>query len=115
MDRFNRGDIAAAMAVYTEEARILPPNTDMIKGKQAIQLFWQGALDMGVKEAILETVELMTMGEDTACEIGRYTLKIQPKGGETITDLGKYVVVWKLQDGSWNWDIDIWNSNLPAS
>lgn len=115
MDAFNRGDLAAAMAVYTEDAIILPPNADMIKGKQAIQSFWQGAMDMGVKEAKLETVELVAMGEDRTCEIGKYTLKIQPEGGETITDMGKYVVVWKLQDGSWNWDIDIWNTSLPAT
>jgi len=115
MDAFNRGDAAAAMTVYTEDARILPPNADMIKGKQAIQSFWQGAMNMGVKEAKLETVELMKMGEETACEIGKYTLKIQPEGGGTITDMGKYVVVWKLDDGSWKWDIDIWNTSLPAA
>lgn len=113
MEAFNRGDVAAAVAVYTEDARILPPNADMMKGKPTIKSFWQGAVGMGVKEAKLETVELLEMGEDTACEIGKYTLKIQPEGGETITDKGKYVVVWKLQDGSWKWYIDIWNTSLP--
>ena len=115
MEAFSRGDVAAATAVYTAGARILPPNAEMITGKQAIQSFWQGAMDMGVKEAKLETVELMAMGEDMACEIGKYTLKIQPEGGETVTDNGKYVVVWKYEDGSWKWDIDIWNTSLPAT
>lgn len=115
IEAFNRGDITAAVANYTVGARILPPNSEMIEGRQAIQSFWQGAKDMGVKEAKLETVEVMAMGEDMACEIGKYTLKIQPEGGETITDRGKYVVVWKYEDGSWKLDIDIWNTNLPAT
>ena len=46
LDAFNRGDVAAAMGVYTEDATILPPNADIMKGKEAITAFWQGARDM---------------------------------------------------------------------
>ena len=115
LDAFNRGDIAAAMGVYTEDATILPPNADMMKGKAAITAFWQGARDMGVKEAKLETVELTPMGDETACEIGKYVLKIHPEGGAAFTDHGKYMMIWKLVDGSWKWDSDAWNSSLPPT
>jgi len=115
VEAFNRGDLAAAMSVYTEDATILPPNTEMIKGKKAITAYWQGALDMGVKEAKLETVKVTPMGDDAACEIGKYVLKIQPKGGSVITDKGKYMMVWKLVDGSWKWDSDAWNSSISPT
>ena len=115
LDAFNRGDIAAAMGVYTEDATILPPNAEMMKGKAAIKAFWQGARDMGVKEAKLETVELTPMGDETACEIGKYVLKIHPEGGAAFTDHGKYMMIWKLVDGSWKWDSDAWNSSLPPT
>ena len=115
VEAFNRGDLAAAMRVYTEDATILPPNTEMIKGKKGITAYWQGALDMGVKEAKLETVEVTPMGEKAACEIGTYVLKIHPKGGQAFTDKGKYMMVWKLVDGSWKWDSDAWNSSLPPT
>ena len=39
VDAFNRGDLAAAMGVYTEDATILPPNADILKGKEAITAF----------------------------------------------------------------------------
>ncbi len=29
-------------------------------------------------------------------------------------DKGKYVVVWKKQNGNWKMYRDIWNSNMPA-
>ena len=49
MEAFNKGDLASAMNVYTEEATILPPNAEMMKGKEAITAYWQVAIDMGVK------------------------------------------------------------------
>jgi len=114
MEAFNRGDTAGVAAHYTKEARALPPNAETVVGRQAIRAMWQGAMDMGVKEAKLETVELTPMGEKAACEIGRYTLKIQPEEGVTVTDTGKYVVIWKHDGESWKLDTDIWNSNMPA-
>jgi uncharacterized protein (TIGR02246 family) len=113
MEAFNRGDAAGVAALYTDEGRALPPNAETVVGRQAIQAMWQGAMDMGVKEAKLETVDLMPMGEKTACDIGKYTLKIQPKEGVTVTDTGKYVVIWKHDGESWKLDIDIWNTSLP--
>ena len=115
VEAFTRGDAAGVAAHYTKNARALPPNAETVVGTQAIQAMWQGAMDMGVKEAKLETVELTPMGEKTACEIGKYTLKIQPEEGVTVTDVGKYVVIWKHDGKSWKLDIDIWNSNMPAA
>ena len=115
VEAFNKGDLAKAMRVYTKDATILPPNAEMIKGIEGITAFWQGALDTGVKEANLETVEVTLMGEDSAREIGKYVLKIQPEGATVFTDKGKYLMIWKLVDGSWKWHTDAWNSSLPPT
>jgi hypothetical protein len=42
-------------------------------------------------------------------------LKIHPEGGAAFTDKGKYLMIWKLEDGSWKWDSDAWNSSLPPT
>jgi uncharacterized protein (TIGR02246 family) len=115
VEAFNKGDVDAAMEIYTENATILPPGAEIIKGKESITAFWKGAREMGVKEAELETVEVIPIGEDVACEIGKYVLRIQPKGGELFTDRGKILMVWRLVDGSWKWDLDAWNSSLPPA
>jgi ketosteroid isomerase-like protein len=86
-----------------------------MRGKEAITAYWQGTLDMGVKEAKLETVEVTPIGDEAVYEIGRYVLRIQPEGGEAFTEKGKYMMVWRLVDGSWKWDTDAWNSNLPPT
>lgn len=64
---------------------------------------------MGFKAATLETVELDIQG-NTAIKVGKYTL--QGEGGQ-ILDKGKYLVVWKQEDGQGKWHRDIWNSSLP--
>ena len=115
VDAFNSGNLAAAMEVYTKDATILPPNAEIMKGKEAITAYWKAALDMGVKEAGLETVMVAPMGDKAACEVGKYVLKIQPSGAGELTDHGKYLMIWKLVEGQWKWDIDAWNSSLPPT
>ena len=111
---FNRGDAAAVAAYYTEGARLLPSNTEMITGREGIQAMWQGMMDSGVKEAALEILELVPMGDKVAYDIGKYRLKIEPEPGVTVEDVGKYVVIWKHDGESWKLDVDMFNTNLPA-
>ncbi len=111
MSAFGRGDAAGLADLYTEQGQLFPTHSDVVEGKHGIQSFWQGAMDMGIKGATLETIEAEDRG-DTAHEVGRYTL-----GGEggQVLDRGKYVVIWKHEDGQWKLHRDIWNSSMPAS
>jgi ketosteroid isomerase-like protein len=61
----------------------------------------------------LTTKEVMLMGE-AACEIGNYSLTLNPEGQPPMQDNGKYVVIWQPQaDGSWKIHIDTWNTDIP--
>ena len=110
LEAFRQGDAAGLAATYTSNGQALPTNSDIIEGKTALQGFWQAVLDMGIKSATLETVELDIQG-NTAIEVGKYTLQVA--GGQTV-DEGKYLVVWKQEGGQWKWHRDIWNSSMPA-
>jgi len=110
----SRGDAAAIAALYTDDAVVLAPNAEMVRGKQAIKGLFDGMIQqMGAPQLTLRTIQVDEVG-DMANEIGEYTLKFQAAGGEPVTDIGKYVVIWKRQgDDSWKLHIDIWNTNSP--
>ncbi len=110
MAAFGQGDAAGLAALYTEKGQILPPNGDFVTGKEAVQGFWQALMDMGIKAAKLEIVEVEGYG-DTAIEVSKFTLK--GKGGQVL-DEGKYIVIWKREDGQWKLHRDIFNSSRPA-
>ena len=93
-----------------DNGQILPPNSDFVTGKQAIQAFWQGAMDMGIKSVKIELVEVEGHG-DTAIEVGKYTLS--GEAGQVL-DTGKYIVILKQVDGQWKLHREIFNSSMPA-
>ena len=70
---FKRGDATAIANLYTSGAQLLPANSDFVRGTAAIRTFWQSVIDMGLKDASLETIEVESHG-DTAIEVGRYRL-----------------------------------------
>ena len=107
MERFNAGDVAAAAEeVYTQDARVLPPGAPLVRGRDSIVAFWRGAAEaLGLQRVELTTLEL-DIHPGGAHEIGRADLTL---GGGEQRAVGKYVVVWKEEDGEWRWDVDIWN------
>ena len=110
MEAFGKGDAAGVANLYTKAASLLPPNFEVVGGMDAIRGFWQGAMDMGIKGAKLETVDLEVY-QGSAWEAGNYTLT-GAKG--EVMDRGKYIVVWKDEGGKWRLHRDIWNSSLPV-
>ena len=104
----NRGDVAAAAEGYTDDAIILPPGHEPVRGRSAIADFWAGvAQQLGVTGVELTTTELTPNGS-SAYEVGAYRMT----GASGTIGEGKYVVIWKHDsDGAWKWHVDIWNSN----
>ena len=102
-------DSSAVGSLYATDAIALPPNSEMVKGRDAIATFWKGFMDAGMT-ATLEIVETQSQG-DMGFDLGKY--KIMDASGKEI-DQGKYVVVWKKTSEGWQLYRDIWNSSVPV-
>jgi uncharacterized protein (TIGR02246 family) len=104
-----RKDYARLAALYTETAKVLPPDGAIVTGRSAIEEFWRSAASaLGLTDATLRTVDLEVSG-DVACEVGEALLNLA--GGQTA--MVKYLVVWmRGSDGHWRLHRDIWN-NMP--
>ncbi len=105
---FNKGDAAAVAAMYAEDAYVLPPGHDMVKGRAAIQAFWQEAAGQ-MHNARLVTIDVVSLGPRAAREIGTVTLETKAQPPQQIA--GKYVVVWRKIGGRWRLATDMWNTN----
>ena len=110
---FNAGDGKGVAELYTEDAALFPPDAERVDGRAAIAGFWQGAIDAGLADADLETLEVVEAG-DLAYEVGTVTLSAPTSDGDRAPVSGKYIVVWQHEgDGAWRLHRDIWNMN-PA-
>ena len=107
---FAAQDAADLVALYTDDAQLFPPHSEVIDGADHITAFWQGGFDMGLAGARLETREVDNEG-DTAIEVGHYQLTA---GDGSVADEGKYIVVWKRIEDRWFIHRDIWNTSRPA-
>jgi uncharacterized protein (TIGR02246 family) len=106
-----KGDGAGLAAMYAADGQVLPAGSDAIRGRDAIQKFWQGALDSGITGVGLKTLEVFAHGP-TATEVGQYELR--DKTGKVL-DHGKYIVIWRREGGNWKLLRDMFSTNVPAA
>jgi ketosteroid isomerase-like protein len=114
-DSFNRGDFSAVARMYAEDAIAFPPDSDLVRGRAAIEALWKGASDAGMKSLEFTVVDVVSSG-NLAAESGIALVKMQPSGQPETTGKVKYLVVWKKGPGGWQLYRDIWNSmaSTPA-
>ena len=110
---FNGGDGAGVAQQYTDSARLMPPNGEIIDGRAGIEAFTKEFVATGAQLVF----QLLTVHEsaDLCAAVGTYDMTIPVPGGEPQQDRGKYIEVWTRQsDGSWLIADDIFNSSLPG-
>jgi uncharacterized protein (TIGR02246 family) len=105
---FSKGDFATLGSMYTEDAYLLPPGSQMAKGRSNVQAFWTKAAE-GIGDVKLTTIDVKPLGTDAAREIGTFSLMTKGQQPQQIT--GKYVVVWQKVGSEWKLATDIWNSD----
>jgi ketosteroid isomerase-like protein len=107
-DAMLKGDSAAVVAMFTSDGKVLPPN-EAEAGAAAMGTMIKGLPQSGITKIIFKTDDLFGSGEYVT-EAGHYEM-----GDSTRTfEKGKYLVVWKKQNGQWKLHRDIWNSNAPG-
>ena len=105
-------DWDAALAEYTEDAVIMPPNTAPLVGRPAIRA-WAEALPP-IASFEWENHEIMIFG-DVAVIRGTYRMTMTiPGAPEPVLDVGSYLEVRHQQaDGRWLLARDVFNTDLP--
>ncbi|WP_420604309.1 YybH family protein [Flagellimonas sp.] len=94
--------------IYTYNAKLIPLGIPIVEGREAIKKRWEQGKDTKIISHSMDASEINII-DNYAYDYGYYSGTSQ-KGKEPITKWkGKYVVVWKKEEGSWKMYIDIWN------
>jgi len=88
-NQFRQGNISVVAGFYSDNAMLLPAGSDFIEGREAIEAYWQEAVDIGVKSIKIDLMELEQHG-DSAIEVSRYTML---DAEEAVVDHGN---AWKM-------------------
>ena len=92
-------------AYYDEQAEVLMPNFETVRGREAIVTFLKSFGDLKLE---FKTNKIEGKG-DLAYVVGEYFLSF-PNG---MSDHGKYIEIWKKKEGAWHIIHDISNSSVP--
>jgi|GEM_PF-593558 ketosteroid isomerase-like protein len=104
-------DALAAAKAYDENASILPPNEPIVTGRANIQAYWQGAIDGGIIDATVKTIDAKSSG-DLGYEIGMFTMRFKGENGDTLVEVGKYTeILERNADGKWISTYGMWSAN----
>lgn len=106
---FSSADSMKIAHLYHSQGMLLPPNSEIISGMDKIASFVSGAAKMGVAGFKL-SVSSVWGDADLVVEEGTY--EVIDKGGATL-ESGKYIVLWKEEDGQLKLFRDMWSANMP--
>jgi len=109
--------VDAFVSYYSDDAVVLPANTPMVTGKDAIRK-WAGGMLASPGFSLKwqsAKVEVAHSG-DIGYSRGTFELTMTDPKGAPIMDHGKYIEVWKKQtDGAWKVAVDTFNSDVAAA
>ena len=110
MNFLSKADSVGVASCYTTDAKFMASNVPAVAGRNNIQSVVAGLINAGVIKLDLKLQDVWGT-EALLAEEGEFTLA--SKEG-TQLDKGKYIVLWKKEDGKWKPFRDIFNSDLPV-
>lgn len=105
------GDTTFLNNIFTQDAKTYPPNSNVVKGRAAISAVNSEWVNYGIKEFSEESTSFYG-NEDYLIDEGTYYLRY---GKDNTIDKGKYINIWKKEDGDWKLFSNMWNTSMPAT
>ncbi len=111
-------DVEKVVNLCAENAAYLPPDNDILQGREAIRPTFQSFFDYVRKEGQTMTIYFQIfqrkVDRNLGYDVGIYTIRQYKDGKETGVGKGKFVVVAvKEKDGKWRFQVDGYSGLKP--
>ena len=106
---FNTSDSVGLANMFTIDGKSMEPNEPSFNGRREIQRHYAIVMKAGNNKLGLVTTGLWG-DEQMLAEEGIYTFMDKT---EKVLDKGKYIVLWKKEEGNWKLFRDCYNSDMP--
>jgi ketosteroid isomerase-like protein len=107
---FSRHDVAASVALFTDDAQILPQHGPAIRGRQEIENYFKDS--MAPMFTYDTDTEMTLVRGDLGIEQGRYRVRNVRRGSDV--EEGKYLHVWRREGSDWKLFRIIYNTDVEA-
>jgi uncharacterized protein (TIGR02246 family) len=106
---FMRGDTEALLRMYTDNAVMLPPSSEILTDHNAIKGYWDNLKSVGVTDYVIYPVDLRVVG-NIAYQSALWKATRTTSDGNVIQFDGNISnVLEKQKDGSWKIKLQSWN------
>lgn len=105
---FTKHDLPALLALFTDDAQILPEHGPVVSGRDEIEDFLKNQMTPVV--SFNTDTEMTLVRGDVAVEQGHYTVRDTRQG--TNIEMGKYMFIWRKVDGDWRIYRTIYNTDV---
>ena len=112
-DAYNAGDVDKLVAMYWEDAVLLPPGAPSQTGSAEIRAYFvtdTAAIRAADLKFNIPEAGAVDVAGDLAYESG--TFSVTDAAGSTVAT-GKYIGVFQKRDGKWLYIRDTWNTDAP--
>ena len=111
---YNAGDADKIVALYADDAIMMPPDAAAATGHEAMKQYLTA--DMAAAKAAGVSFALDADASGVSGELAWHsgTFHVAGANGASL-GTGKYVEVWHKADGKWLMIRDVWNNDAPAA
>ncbi len=114
-EAFNRGDLAAVVALHSADALLLGPDSPAERGGQAVEEGYKEMLDAGWKNIEFGSVQIGS-GGDLGYHVGTFAADVPAEDGSDQRVTGKFLDIYKPDAaGSWKIGVTMFNFDAPLS
>lgn len=105
---FSRHDVAASVALFTDDAEILPQHGPPIRGRESIENYFKDS--MAPMFTYDTDTDMTLVRGDLGIEQGRYRVRNVRRGSDV--EEGKYLHVWRREGSDWKLFRIIYNTDF---